>query len=300
MRSSRLRSTAVLGVALLASGCAARAEGSAPTPSRSDPAAAIRVDPADGGLALQVAYGDGCAPPGSALSGIPLASVYEDGRVITEGAYRSIYPGPALPNVQVSRIRPDRVDALVQQALDAGLGEEPDLGTPSTSDAPWARVTVVTVDGTAVTDVHLPADCPYEDRPPTGLTHEQEVAWEGLKDLVDTLSSIGAAAVGSRETESYQPEAVAAVVTEWVDPDDGLPTPEPVAWPGPALPGEAVDPEHGVHCMTATGAAADAVLAAARTASDITPWTDDQGRRWAVELRPLLPHERSCADLPAA
>jgi hypothetical protein len=52
--------------------------------------------------------------------------------------------------------------------------------------------------------------------------------------------------------------------------------------------------------MTATGAAADAVLAAARTASDITPWRDEQGRRWAVELRPLLPHERSCADLPAA
>ena len=286
--------------ALLLTGCAAPADGAVPAPSSSESPGEAPADPANGGLALQVAYGDGCAPAGSALSGIPLASVYEDGRVITEGAYRPIYPGPALPNVQVSRIRPERVDALVQQALDAGLDREPELGTPSTSEGPWTRVVVVTSDGSAVTNVHLPADCPYRDHQPAGLTDDQKIAWEGLQDLVDRLGSVGATAVGSRETESYEPEAFAAVVTEWTDPDDEMPDPEPVPWPGPALPGRSVDAEQGVHCLTATGTAADAVLTAARSASDITPWTDEQGRRWAVALRPLLPHERSCADLPAA
>jgi hypothetical protein len=35
-------------------------------------------------------------------------------------------------------------------------------------------------------------------------------------------------------------------------------------------------------------------------AAVVTPWTDEDGTRWSVTLRPLLPHERSCADLPEA
>jgi hypothetical protein len=52
--------------------------------------------------------------------------------------------------------------------------------------------------------------------------------------------------------------------------------------------------------VTAAGKAADAVLDAAKSATAVTPWTADDGTRWSVTLRPLLPHERSCADLPAA
>jgi hypothetical protein len=50
--------------------------------------------------------------------------------------------------------------------------------------------------------------------------------------------------------------------------------------------------------VTATGQAAAAVLAAARSATQLTPWTSTDGRKWSVTFRPLLPGESGCADLP--
>jgi hypothetical protein len=50
-------------------------------------------------------------------------------------------------------------------------------------------------------------------------------------------------------------------------------------------------------CVVATGDQARAVLAAAGTADATTPWVTPDGR-WSVLLRPLLPDETSCADLP--
>jgi hypothetical protein len=41
------------------------------------------------------------------------------------------------------------------------------------------------------------------------------------------------------------------------------------------------------------------VLAAAKSAKSITPWTSG-GRQWTVVFRPLLPDEAGCADLKAA
>jgi hypothetical protein len=67
-----------------------------------------------------------------------------------------------------------------------------------------------------------------------------------------------------------------------------------VTWPGPALPGKTTGPEIG--CVTATGAQAAAVLAAAGKVTAITPWLSG-GKRWTVALRPLLPDETGCADL---
>jgi hypothetical protein len=88
---------------------------------------------------------------------------------------------------------------------------------------------------------------------------------------------------------------VAAIAQEWRDPGDpGLPTPPPVAWPGPALPGESLPA--GLSCAIATGATADAVLASAAHANTRTPWTFG-GHRWTVTLRPLLPDESTCQDL---
>jgi len=64
-----------------------------------------------------------------------------------------------------------------------------------------------------------------------------------------------------------------------------------------ALPGEPFLPPVG--CVTATGAQGQAVLAAAKRATTITPWTSAD-RQWTVVLRPLLPDEAGCADLKGA
>lgn len=101
-------------------------------------------------------------------------------------------------------------------------------------------------------------------------------------------------AVGAQEV--YVPDTVAGVVTAWQDPQDG-PEPRPAPWPGPLLPGEPLEPRLGLSCVLATGEQAEAVLDAAGTADTLTPWVSEDGERWSVALRPLLPHEEGCADL---
>ncbi len=294
MTRVRVRAGVLLGAALLAAGCAAQPGGvSAGTAPSSTPADGDVPLP-DTGLVLQVAYVGGFVPPQVTYAQLPLVSMYADGQVITEGPVIAIYPGPALPNLQTTRIEPSRVAELAQHALEAGVGEEFDYGMPPVADVPSTRFTVVTDDGTETTEVYaLQRGLFPQDEQVPGLTDEQVAARSELQGLVDELTGVGGAA-----TESYVPEAVAAVVTPEADRDDGAPAREPVAWPGPPLPGDPLAGELDLSCVTATGTDADAVLDAAADANAETPWTMDDGTTWSLTLRPLLPHESDCADLP--
>ena len=60
--------------------------------------------PPAGGLVLLVEHTGGFVTPDTTASRLPLVSVYSDGRVVTEGPVIAIYPGPALPNVQVTPV----------------------------------------------------------------------------------------------------------------------------------------------------------------------------------------------------
>ncbi len=294
MRSTLARATVLLGAALLAAGCAAQANGGA-TPSPSSTADAGDAElPDDGGLVLQVAYVGGFVMPPTTVTQLPLVSVYADGRVITEGPVVAIYPGPALPNLQVSTIPTERVEELVQQALDAGVGEEFDHGMPPVADVPSTRFTVVTADGTETTEVYAlqPGLFP-EDAEVPGLTEDQVAARAELQTLVDELT--GLAAEGS---EAYEPEAIAAVASTNFAP--GATPDDVVTWPGPPLPGDQLRTDLELSCVVARDDHVDAVLEAAAEATIETVWQNPDGGRWALAIRPLLPHETGCADLPAA
>jgi hypothetical protein len=243
--------------------------------------------PAAEGLVLRVEHTGGFVTPSMLAGRLPLLSVYADGRVITEGPVVAIYPAPALPNLQVAEIEPAAVTELVDRALAAGVDESADLGTPPIADAPTTRFTVVTADDTHVREVYALR----ETTGGAGLTGEQVAAREELVDLLESLTD-----TGSPSTTTFEAEAVAAIASPWVDPDDGLVQPEQ-AWPGPALPGESTGGPPDVTCVTATGAQAQALLQAAATGNAATPWTTGDGARWSVTFRPLLPDETGCADL---
>lgn len=300
VRTLALACVAPVCVALLA-GCAQQPGGGSDaggpaSPSGTEGTATDAPASATDGPVLEIAYVGGFVMPAHLLGRLPLAAVYADGRAITEGPVIAIHPGPALPNVQVAELAPETVQDLVDRAVAAGVGEEFDHGMPPVADAPSTRITVVTEEGTRVTEVYALSEAlspgPTGDEPLPGLTEEQVAARAELLDLVDAVT--GAA---SSATQPYVPEAVAAVASPWVDPGDGLPAPEPVAWPGPPLPGEPVGGGLDLHCVTARAEAADAVLEAAASANQLTPWTAADGSRWSLLLRPLLPHERGCADL---
>ena len=252
-----------------------------PSTARSAPAAAD-------GLVLRAEYTGGFVSPSATTGRLPLVSVYADGRVLAEGPVEAIFPGPALPNVQETTIDQGAVQDLVDQAMAAGVAETSDLGSPPVADAPSTRFTVVTADETYQREVYALSETPLEGG---GLTPDQAAARAKLTDLFTTLTDTVAGA-----SESYEPDAVAAIASPWIDPGDGLAPPE-TAWPGPALPGEPTGGLPDVGCVTATGDQAHALLVAAASANAATPWVGADGTRWSVIFRPLLPDESGCADL---
>jgi hypothetical protein len=276
-----LRPAAAIAVLLGLAACGDRGASSTPAPATTVPAAAE-------GLVLRAEYTGGFVSPSVLVSRLPMVSVYADGRVISEGPVTAIYPGPALPNVQMTTIDQGEVQDLVDRAMAAGVADTSDLGMPPVADAPSTRFTVVTASDTYVREAYALWEAPQEGG---GLTAEQEAARAKLSDLLTALTDAAAA-----ESEPYEADAVAAVASPWVDPEDGLQQPE-VAWPGPALPGEPTGGPADVGCVTATGDQARALLDAAASANAATPWVTPDGMRWSVVLRPLLPDESGCADL---
>lgn len=246
--------------------------------------------PAD--VVLRVEYVGGFVAPMTLLERLPTFTLYGDGRVITQGPQIAIYPAPALPSVSVRTISSSAVGDLVRLAVDAGVGSGDDLGAPHVSDVPSTLITVVVSGGVRQTEVYgLGLD--------DGLTAPQLAARQKLTDLINKLTdlpgTLGEAAAG--EEKQYEPTALAVLARPWTAPGVEEPAQEERPWPGPALPGSPVmGPSVGVNCQTVTGAELDTVLAAARSANQLTPWVWD-GQRYAVAFRPLLPDEASCADL---
>jgi hypothetical protein len=283
MRAARPAAVAVLVLGLAA--CAERGGTGGPAGPAAPTSTGIEAAASEG-LVLRVEHTGGFVTPSMLAARLPLVSVYADGRVITEGPVLEIYPGPALPNLQVQEIGTDEVQDLVDRAMGAGVAETSDLGSPPIADAPTTRFTVVTAADTYVRDAYALWDAPGG----SGLTGEQEKARRRLTDLLGSLTDLGA------RTEPYEADVVSAVVSPWVDPGDGLAQPE-APWPGPPLPGESTGGPPDVTCVTATGDEARAVLEAARSANAATPWTTANGMRWSVTFRPLLPDETGCGDL---
>jgi hypothetical protein len=277
-----MRISTALASALLftLAACAERAPAGEPD-GEADPA------PAASGLVLRVDYTGGFMTPAQSAGQLPAVSVYADGRMITEGPVAAIYPGPALPNLQVSELDPAAVQDLVDRALAAGVADTADLGSPPVADAQSTRFTVVTSEATYRREVYALWETPEG----SGLTAEQEEARRRLSDLLSSVTDPGGA-----DTSTYAPDSVAALVTPWVDPQDGLVQPQ-LPWPGPALPGQPTGGPPDVSCVTATGAEAQAVVEAAASANAATPWVTGDGSRWTVTFRPLLPDETGCADL---
>ncbi|HEV8175254.1 MAG TPA: hypothetical protein VGP91_16570 [Actinoplanes sp.] len=250
--------------------------------------------PADAdALVLRVEHIGGFVAPDQMVGRLPVVSVYTDGRVITQGPQILIYPGPALPNLLVQQLDPATVRGLVDKAVEAGVRSGADLGQPGVADAPTTRITVAAPGGTRTLDAVALTEAQADD---PQLTVAQRAARAKLAAFVQELSDLSAAK-GMPEAQPYQPEAVAALARPYTKPSDGLPKqPDPVAWPGPALPGETLSGTTG--CVTASGSDAAKVLAAATAANAITPWTSG-GKQWSVVFRPLLPDETGCAALKA-
>jgi hypothetical protein len=289
---TRLRGTLIAAaVPLILLGACARAT-PAGTPAAGSPAGTPESTTAKGpgadDLVLRTETYGGFVAPDLVLGRFPQISVYGDGRVISQGPVPAIFPGPALPNVQQSTITPELVRQLVREGLAAGVRNGSDLGQPSVADAPTTRVTVVSGGSKQVVTINALSEAPSNDR---RLSTEQRDTRAKVAAYVRKLAAL------PRNTTAYQPTAVAVFAAPWAKPASG-PVPEAKAWPGPALPGTDVDPASKAGCVAVTGAQTPKVLAAAKGANALTPWTTATGK-WKIVFRPLLPDENGCAAVKA-
>jgi hypothetical protein len=285
---TRLRGswTAAAAVTLfLLSACAQPTAAGAPGTPSSSPA----PGPGDA-LVLRVSSAGGFVPPQFLVGRLPETSVYADGRVIFEGPVALSYPGPALPNVQYGQLSPAQLQQLLDQAVAAGVKEGADFGQPGVTDVPTTEVTIVTAAGKQTVGAHALREARPDD---PQLTKAQHQARKKLLTFVDRLHDL------VEKPQPYRPTALAAIVQPYRAPEDPGVRPRGVEWPGPALPGEKLNPDLDLSCVVATGEQLDAVLTAAADATAITPWGSG-GDTWSVLFRPLLPEETGCADLKGA
>jgi hypothetical protein len=245
---------------------------------------------ADELVARVESYG-GFVPADRTVGTLPAISVYADGRVITEGPVPAIYPGPALPNLQVLKLSSYRVEQLLDEAATAGVRPGTDFGRPNVADAPTTRVTVKTAQGTQSVAVVALNEAQAND---PMLTDAQEAARATLAGFVKKLTDLSAGD-GASASKAYEPASVAVLARPWTkEQAGGEPAQAEVAWPGPALPGDYLNPTFKIGCVVVTGAGADQVLAAAKKANQLTPWTAG-GEKYLITFRPLLPDETGCA-----
>lgn len=270
---------------IMMAGCARPGEaGSAADPvteSASAPASAATV-------LVRIAQEGGFVPTNYAYGRLPDITVYSDGRVINNGPVPMIYPGPALPNLLVSKITPERAQQWADDAVKAGVKTGADLGMPGVADIPDTVITAVSGGKTETVRVSALRQAQATD---PNLTAAQQAARKKLTSYADDLTGF-AGSTSSPAPDAYQPASLVALVEEYVAGDVKQPE---VAWPGPALPGAELNPGTKLHCVAVTGAEKDTVQTAAEKANQLTPWTYG-GKQWKVTFRPLLPDETAGCD----
>ena len=245
-----------------------------PSPEPIDPnVALVRIDEAGGMLPLWVT-----------LEWYPAVAVYADGRVIMLGPVDDMYPGPALPNLTVTRVTQAGLAQILDLAASAGLrGPDRTLGEPSL-DAGTTNFTVVTPDGRHVTQVASISDA-----------DPSIVALRQFRDaLLGLRTWLAAEVVGDDQPYAWDRlRLISSVADPEQAPDPQLTT--ILDWPLEPLGGlgVALEEQDGYRCGLVDGADLDTLRPALATANELTLWRSE-GQTYALALHPLLPDEEPC------
>jgi hypothetical protein len=280
-------------VSLLVAGCAKAATN--PGSGSASPDGIAHATGA-GDLVLQVTTEGGFVAPSFYLTEVPQFSLFGDRSIFTGGVEPAIYPGAALPSINVQVVTEAGIQAILQAAIDAGLddgADHTDLGSVGIADAN-TTVFIFHAGGVSHT-VKVYALGMLHERP-DGMSVEEFQAREALQDLLTDLSSLETwlpeGSVGS--SEPFRGSGARLYVGDY-RPDAQLTEP-PKAWPlDPPLAsfGSSTDVEQ-TRCGVESGQDwTQTLLPMAESANELTPWTSD-GQRYGISFRPLLPNETGC------
>jgi hypothetical protein len=300
LRPQRLAAApAILLVAALLGACSA---GASPAASAaSSPSGAASPSPDAAGFVIRASWTQ-ALPPRALFGNVPLTVVTADGRVLTQGPVREIYPGPLVAPVIERSISPAGTAALLAAAKEAGIlrADGDFTGGSLPLGAAAARLQIV-VDGVTldlVGNADAAAPCPPAESCPAavpGTPAAFAAYWYKVLDIAGWLGpELG-------PEQEHVPAAYAVIVGP---PPEPWPGATPLAWPvgDPALDafGAPVRGEVGTRCGVAAGDLATALRPLFAEATQLTPFvaTPTASATHGLTVRPLLPgDEDPCATI---
>jgi hypothetical protein len=306
----------LIAMLLVLSACAATggtASGSPSTDASSPPP--VGTDdiehPAGSEAILAITSAGGMLPVQFQVTQVPVFVLTGDGRVIVQGAQTMEFPGPALPPLIERRLSEGGIQAVLSALEDTNLfaGDLELRGMQNmVADA---NDTIFTLNAggteTVVTVYAIGMLLPDMD-PPPGVEEAELENYRVLSTLYERLLMLDdwlpADAWATDGWMPHEPEAFRLYVRDVTDQpvvDGDLPG-QVREWPAdedPAAFGEEVaDFGDGTRCGVVEGDAAATWFAELSNASQNTTWSDGGDRRFAIQPRPLLPHEdRACPEL---
>jgi hypothetical protein len=251
-------------------------------------------------LVLKVETGGGFLAPAAHFKEFPSFALYGDGRLITQGPQIEIYPGPALPNMQVTRITEDGVQAILEAAKAAGLlGTDRHYDFPTISDAPTTTFTVVADGSRHVTSVYALGEAVGASA--QGISQDELQARQALSKFQTKLGDLGSWLPQDSMSEegAYTfDELRIFVLDQAASPEPGLEE-RPVDWPLAqplATFGQPVTNGPEARCGSVSGDDLKTLRPLVEKANELTPWKSG-GATFSLVFRPLLPDEHRCEGL---
>jgi hypothetical protein len=264
--------------------------------------------PAGDRLVLRVATQGGFIGPGVLFTSFPGFSLLGDGRVIVPGAQIELYPGPALPAVNVRRLTEAGIQAILDEVLKTGVfsaSAEYRGAQNVVADAP-DTVFTLEANGRQVTVLVYGLGTLPEGNTHTGISAEELATHAALLHLSERLMNLDAwlpaNAWADPDWTPFQPDALRLLVRNAdADPPDGsgignqlvnwLTSDDPAAFgtPAGALP--------DARCGVVSGPDVAVWYRALSAANQLTRFTH-AGHRYEVSVRFMLSDEElTCPDV---
>lgn len=252
-------------------------------------------------LVVRIEWTGGFVPYEFTFTQQPLFTLLGDGRVIIQGPQVAIYPGPALPNLQVRRLTEEGIQSILFRMAETGLFDEShtyDAATRFIADANSTVFRMNADEREVVVDVYALGLVTDPNSAPAGIPADELEAQARLTSLQDDLLNLDgwvqADDWADTEWQSFQPDALRLLVAnidgEPPNPDglDADPLPWPVATDADAFGSPTAVQDF--RCGVVTGEEAAAWYAALSQANQLTSWSHD-GHLYRVSPRPMLPDE---------
>ena len=257
--------------------------------------------PAGDALVLRVHNEGGFVPIEYIFTSAPSFTLLGDGRVFVPGAQIEIYPGPALPSLNVRRLSEAGIQAVLEEVLKSGLfaADAQYLGAQTyVADAQDTIFSLHTAGGDATIRVYALGIVSAGDSHP-GISSAELAAHAALYTLntrlMDLDSWLPDGSWAEAEWTAYRPDTLRLLVrnADAEQPDaSGIPN-TVVPWPtseDPSAFGAPANGATGARCGVVAGTDAVTWYDTLSAANQLTRFTAG-GHRYAVAVRFFLPDE---------